>query len=420
MGKDINIVLLYTIISIFVLSASSNAIVIKLQDSFSEGDKRFKHVFFQTLVMFIGESLWILLFFYNKYKFWKENNSAEESPEIHNDYNDDLKSKTIALLLIIPMLLDSWGTILFLIAIIHLPASITLMIGCLWVFVVAVMSILFLKRTLYRHHWSGLFLIFIGIWLVSWAILIDEGYNHNGNALFGIIMLVASVFMHALQLIIEEKLLESYSLSPMFVVGVEGVSGTILYVMLLIIFQFIPWTYDIWSNGKLEDTIGALRMIGRNYLLLIFVILNALFVFIYCGLGMLVIKYTSATNRVTVQQVKNVLVWIFFMIYQGKGHETFKWLQLIGFIVIILGVILYNEIVEIPLFGFDQNTRSAISRKQLEEIWKYKNILNGINSSETSLKEDIKLMDYHTFDHYVKNKSNTSDHKAISNKDDSK
>jgi len=53
------------------------------------------------------------------------------------------------------------------------------------------------------------------------------------------------------------------------------------------------------------------------------------------GLGMIVTKYASAANRVTLTQTKTLLVWLFFLFYKGKGHEEFKGLQLGGFIVVV-------------------------------------------------------------------------------------
>ena len=117
-------------------------------------------------------------------------------------------------------------------------------------------------------------------------------------------------------------------------------------------------------------------MIGESVPLLVLVLLNILFVGCMNGLGIIVTKYASAANRVTLQQTKNVLVWIFFLAYQGGGHETFKWLQLVGFIVMVAGVVLYNEIIELPLLGFNQYTKSAIERRKLEEGSSDENKLN--------------------------------------------
>jgi len=83
------------------------------------------------------------------------------------------------------------------------------------------------------------------------------------------------------------------------------------------------------------------------------------------GLGMIVTKYASAANRVTLQQSKNLLIWIFFLAYRGHGHEEFKVLQLTGFLVLVCGVILFNEVLEIPILGFDQYTKRAIEKNKL-------------------------------------------------------
>ena len=61
---------------------------------------------------------------------------------------------------------------------------------------------------------------------------------------------------------------------------------------------------------------------------------------------------------------RTALIWVFFLIYRGKGHEEFKWLELIGFILLVCGTLVYNEIVQIPFFGFNQNTKAAIAQRK--------------------------------------------------------
>ena len=58
--------------------------------------------------------------------------------------------------------------------------------------------------------------------------------------------------------------------------------------------------------------------------------------------------------------LRNVFVWIFFLsvdVKQKDGSskvlETFAWLQLLGFIILVLGIFVYNEILVIPYFGFN-------------------------------------------------------------------
>lgn len=49
--------------------------------------------------------------------------------------------------------------------------------------------------------------------------------------------------------------------------------------------------------------------------------------------GIYIVKISSATQRASIDAARTVLIWIFFMLYQGKGHETFDYVQLIGFVV---------------------------------------------------------------------------------------
>jgi len=75
--------------------------------------------------------------------------------------------------------------------------------------------------------------------------------------------------------------------------------------------------------------------LSNSWPLGIFIFLNIILVAGMNGLGMVVTKYASAANRVTLQQSKSVIVWVFFLLYKGGGHENFKIMQLCGFIVLL-------------------------------------------------------------------------------------
>jgi hypothetical protein len=61
------------------------------------------------------------------------------------------------------------------------------------------------------------------------------------------------------------------------------------------------------------------------------------------------------------------------------GKEKFDWLQLIGFILLVIGTLVYNEIVVVPFFGFDQNTKAARAQREKEE-----GMLDGSRNTETN------------------------------------
>lgn len=51
---------------------------------------------------------------------------------------------------------------------------------------------------------------------------------------------------------------------------------------------------------------------------------------------------------------RTLLIWIFGLCI---GWEKFSWLQLFGFIIMVLGNFIYNEIIAIPFFGLDRNLK---------------------------------------------------------------
>lgn len=44
--------------------------------------------------------------------------------------------------------------------------------------------------------------------------------------------------------------------------------------------------------------------------------------------------------------------------------ETFEWQAIIGFVLLTFGTLLYNEIIVLPVFGFDQNTKEAKAARE--------------------------------------------------------
>jgi len=46
-------------------------------------------------------------------------------------------------------------------------------------------------------------------------------------------------------------------------------------------------------------------------------------------------------------------------------REQFEYLQLVGFVLLVIGTVLYNEVVVLPFGGFNEYTKDALKRKKL-------------------------------------------------------
>ena len=91
---------------------------------------------------------------------------------------------------------------------------------------------------------------------------------------------------------------------------------------------------------------------------------------------MMIVKHGSAAQKTMADILRPMFIWIFFMtvkVYDFKKDqwfydEEFSWLQLGGYIIIIAGVVVYNEILVIPFWKFDKNTALAIEERNASKV----------------------------------------------------
>lgn len=226
-------------------------------------------------------------------------------------------------------------------AYLNIPISVAEMLQGALVLITTFASIIFLKKRYKLHQWLSLPLIVGGVWMVG-ASSIENDDGTNGSPAFGIILMFSAMWIQAVQMITEEKLFRNYKLSPLKVIGYEGIFGMSIYIVFLFIAYFIKWSGKICPTGRLEDSIMAFRGLGENSTLLGLVIGLIIVIGVYNTLGVTITKYASWANRATVNTSKVVVVWGFFLIYPGAGRETFHWLQFGGFVLIVIGTFIFN------------------------------------------------------------------------------
>ena len=126
-------------------------------------------------------------------------------------------------------------------------------------------------------------------------------------------------------------------------------------IIVLPILNSIPWKLELCSYGYVENSIFAIQQIFNSSYLLILLLGWIIILSFYNGLGISVTSLVSASNRIISTRLKIVFIWVFFLVYPYEGHERFKPLQLIGFILLSIGVLIYNEIIIINLWGLSEN-----------------------------------------------------------------
>merc|ERR1711990_798610 len=148
--------------------------------------------------------------------------------------------------------------------------------------------------------------------------------------IFGSQVIVAS------QMVYEEKFITKYNVPALQAVGWEGTFGFTTLALLLIPFSFIE-VGDQFGHGPrhvLEDAYDGCYQLAHNPLLA----LN------FAGIS--VTKELSATTRMVLDSIRTLVIW---MVSIGVGWQNFFALQLLGFCILIVGMMLYNDIVILPI-----------------------------------------------------------------------
>ena len=169
--------------------------------------------------------------------------------------------------------------------------------------------------------------------------------------------------------IVEEKLLSSYYLDPFKIVGTEGMWGVLYYLVALPIMQLIKCGGvddtsafgQLCNFGYLENSSYAFAQMAASpsIIFLSIGVMISIAAFNVCGIT--TTKYASAAQRSTIDTSRTVIIWISSV---ALGLETFHWQSIIGFVLLVIGTLLYNEILVLRMFGFDENTKEAIAARE--------------------------------------------------------
>ena len=75
--------------------------------------------------------------------------------------------------------------------------------------------------------------------------------------------------------------------------------------------------------------------------------------------GLSVTRSVSATSRSTIDTCRTLFIWIVSL---GLGWESFKWLQVLGFALLVYFTFVFNNIVQPPLKSL------RVDDREIEEL----------------------------------------------------
>lgn len=343
---------------------------------------KFNRPWMQTMLMFIAMTLALAVYF--ALKCCKPKPSDQEYSMLDADAINEPKKEEggwkIWVYIMIPSLFDLFATTISGIGLLWVDASVYQMLrGSLMIFS-AILSICCLGRKLKPFHYIGIATTTLAVTLVGYASVKSASADANQNMsleILGIFLIVGGQFIQASQMVAEEVLLKDFGAPALVIVGMEGFWGVLWMIVLMAIIQFTPGFSDSClqnfqqqcidtklstptdcSAAQLyhEDTEESLYMIGTTMTLGILTIIYCIAILGYNVSGMNVTKQLTAIHRTILEAMRTLCIWIvqLFIFYAVKwGDHGEKWndwsyMQAGGFVLLILGSLIYNKIIRVP------------------------------------------------------------------------
>ncbi|XP_060533588.1 solute carrier family 35 member F6-like isoform X2 [Cylas formicarius] len=255
---------------LFVTTGSINTLSTKWADVIeavgSDGvEKSFNHPFFQSLTMFLGEAMCLVLF---KIMFRLYESRADGTV----DSNELTKGnrKFNAFILCVPTACDMAATSLQNVGLnLTYASSFQMLRGSIIVFV-GLLSVAFLRRRLAKREWGGIVLVMAGLSVVGVADFLyksDDDSLDSDDVIIGDVLIVVGQVIQAIQVVVEEKFVAGMDIPPLEAVGFEGLFGLASMSLLMVPFYYIradrPFTEH--PGDRLDDIVDAFSQMGHSW-----------------------------------------------------------------------------------------------------------------------------------------------------------
>ena len=279
------------------------------------------------------------------------------------------------LLLGLPACCDITGTTLMNVGLLFVAASIYQMTRGALILFVGVFSVIFLRRKIILYQWLALIIVVLGVALVGLAGAIAPNPQEKPalpsnieNSLLllrtvsqevkatvqspaalrtvaGVLMIAGAQIFTATQFVLEEWIMENYSLEALILVGWEGIFGFVVTILGSIILYFAVGRTEAGQGGYFDAREGY-RQVFQHKSIAVSSVLIMISIGGFNFFGLSITRSVSATARSIIDTCRTLFIWIVSL---GLGWETFKWLQIVGFALLVYGTFLFNDLIRPPL-----------------------------------------------------------------------
>ena len=321
-------------------------------------DYNFKHGFFQSYLMVIGEFL--NLFIVVLPLIFSKTKRKRHFQELEAEAIEYKKSMQTPLFLLgIPSALDGLVAALQINALLLMPTSVNNILTGGSIITTCLISKFMLGRDILRHHYFGIFIAFIGMTLVGISSEFNEQTKEQysvGGLILGMILIGISLVLQGFQINLEEWLTIKYAVPPERIVGMEGMLGMAWIIIWMSILSFFPCTSDdlCTIGGNLEDPIIALKEAMASTGMICWSLAITVSLMFYNLAAMSLNKQMSCVYMTFWDNTSIAIIWTTSLFL---GFESWDWvgssIQVVGFVLLIIGNLTYSEILEWKVFNLN-------------------------------------------------------------------
>ncbi|RLN47919.1 hypothetical protein BBJ28_00008567 [Nothophytophthora sp. Chile5] len=246
-----------------------------------------------------------------KYRPRGNDSANEESPLLYHPLRageeDQAQQGRVSLrtmaAIAIPAMLDLLQTVLSNVGLLWISSSVYQMARGSIIIFSAFFSVRLMGKQLYGFHYASIWIVMLAVALVGYA-----GVGHSStasttsdadslNAMLGLGFIIASQVLCALQIVVEEHMMLALNVSPMLLVGFEGLWGLVFYVVLVPVLTLTPPGDSAFSRTWHEDFADSFVQLSNSPMLVGLILAYIVAVGTLNVTGNYVTKHLSAVMR---------------------------------------------------------------------------------------------------------------------------
>lgn len=243
----------------------------------------------------------------------------------------------------------------------------------------ALLSKYILKYEYHYHHYISYLFSLFGFFFVFF-------FSKNTFSFSWAYLVFSITFLLMTMLDVFEKwLMDIKYVNPFRLVFIEGISGVISAFGMLCLSLLIPCNWFMNDIGLCEEqkhidsfeTFFLIFSSGSWIYFVLFMLTSAGFF----TFAKITVYHYSPTHKT----MADVIGIFFYFIFSVFNSVPFHWAQLMGYIIVIISCIWFNEIIIVHIFNLDQNTKLAIIQRTRQEYSRTGQIVDVDETEENSL-----------------------------------